>query len=177
MKKRTNAVAAKQKEKRRSKAPVRPAKQLTVLINGERVGGKVKVTASHDGRIVHWDTIDLDLALQRDRFVKGVFKRMRGVDAVALDVDLMKLPSTLPPLPEAELATESTPETPPPLVKVLLSYQPNQDPNNGTLTAELDGATVHLDTLDPLKATRRRQFVKELTKNSATWTPPSRKPN
>jgi hypothetical protein len=145
--------------KRNPKGTARPrgAKPVTPLLTAELVGGKLKVTASHDGRVVHLDTIDFDRAPQRERFIRGVCKRLPGADAATVEADLMKLPTTLPPRSKAEPTNECGANTVPPPVKVVLTDRPD-----GTVTAGRDGATLHLDKFDPRNAKQRERYITAL---------------
>ncbi len=162
MKKPVKAVAGKQTEKPTRKKPRRRVKPVAVVLSAERIGTKLKVMATHDEKTIHVDTINHDIAPQRERFLNGVVKRLPGVDAVALEAELLRLPSTLPAPPVAEPETVTAPETPPPSVKVMLSYNPDRSGRKGNMTAEYNGATVHLDAMEPSNAKQRKQFIKDL---------------
>ena len=162
MTRRSGSTTAKRKPKPKA-AKRRTPKPTVVQLTAERVGGKLKVTATHDGRVVHLDTIDFDLAPQRDRFVKGVCKRLPGADAAVVEAELMKLPASLPALPEAEQETEGDFEPPSPTLKAILTFLPDPSGRQGEVMAEFDGATVHLDSkVEPTKAQHRKRFIKEL---------------
>ncbi len=153
-----SAAKRKKLQGKRKAAPKKAATPAVQLI-GERVGKQLKVTATHDGRIVHFDKLDFDRAEQRERFIKGVCKRLPGVDAAALEADLLKLPDTLPtPPPEG-----SSPEPDTPAVKVVLTYAPGPTGQRGTVTVDRDGETIHIDNaLDPANAKHRTRFLKTL---------------
>jgi hypothetical protein len=162
LKKPAKLNAVKRKGRQKAKAPGPRAKTPTVVLTGDRVGAKLKVTALYDGKVIHFDSINHDLAPQRERFVRGVVKRVPQADVAALEAELMQLIATLPVHPEAEPVAEGVPELPPPAVKVLLSYQPGPNGQKGTLKAECEGETVHLDAIDPGIAARRRQYIKDV---------------
>lgn len=149
--------AVKRKRKAKGRARRQRVKPVAVTLAAERVGNKLRVSAWHDGRMLHLDTIDFDLAPQRERFIKGICKRVPGVSATAVEADLMKVAATLPPLPEAKPANEGNAEVIPPLVKVVMSYLPD-----GSVTAERDGVTLHLDKLDLRAAQHRKRFITAL---------------
>jgi hypothetical protein len=154
--------AVKRKLKAKGTARPRGAQPVAVSLTGEPVGTKLKVTAWHDGRTVHLDTIDFNLAPQRERFVKGVCKRVPGAVPAAVEADLMTLPATLPVPPDAEPANDRTPDVSPAPVKVALSYLPDPSGPQGTVTADRDGAAVHVDKLDPRNAGHRKRFLTAL---------------
>src|SRR6266852_4337820 len=117
--------------KKKKTNPTAPVVRLT----GERVGRKWKVTATHDGRTVHFDTIDFDRSPQRERFIKGVCKRLPDVDAATLEADLLRLPETVAtPAPYGPAG-----EPDPPLARVIISYThgpPGRNWRKGRVTAE-----------------------------------------
>jgi len=142
------------------KAARRRAEPPPVTLTGERIGTNLKVTATHDGQAIHIDTVNLDVAQHRQRFIRGVVKRLAGVDTAVLEAELMKLSTTLSAQPQAKPDVGLIPSLP---VKVKLTYKPDQNGRLGTLTAERDGETVHLDYgLNPVKASHRQRFIKAL---------------
>lgn len=102
--------------KRTKKQPAsRASSPVRVELKGERVGKRIKVTGLADGQAVHVDTIDVNVAPQRGRFIKAMSKLVPNVDFLAIEKDLLKLPHSLQP--------DSEPESPP-AAKVVLAYTP-----------------------------------------------------
>jgi hypothetical protein len=175
LKKKTKPAKAKRKRKVSAKAPRRGAKPQAVLLAKERIGTELKVTASHDGEVIYVDTINPDCATQRERFLRGVVKHVPGVDPTELERDLLEPPAPLQAISSGEAspapgsdqaaADGDASGVPPPPVKVVLRYLSDPGGRAGTLTAERDGATVHLDKMDSTIAARRQRFIKELEKN------------
>jgi hypothetical protein len=132
-----------------------------VQLVGEYVGKKVKITAIHKGRTIHFDAIPFDNASLRDRFVKGVCKRLPEVDMVRLEADLLKLPETIATL----VLHDSCKEPDAGKVKVVLAYAPGANGRKGVVTAELEGRALHIDNAsDPANAQHRAKFIKALVK-------------
>ncbi|MFL5329876.1 MAG: hypothetical protein ACJ8C4_13285 [Gemmataceae bacterium] len=135
------------------KTKKRKARPLAVALAGVRVGDKILVTASHNGDKIHFDTIDFNLATQRERFIKGVCKRRTGVDAAALDAQLMKLPATLPV--EDQPMAEANHDAAPQLVKVTIDRLPD-----GTVCADHPEMPRYFDNkIDCLSPRHRKQFI------------------
>lgn len=159
MKKRKKAGATR-RPKRPGKGACRRPKPVVVSLAAEWIGRKLKITASHAERAVHVDVIDLDHARQRERFVKGICKQLPGADASAIEVELMRLYVTLPPPPEADPGAEGTSGPVPPPVRLAVLYTPAHKSNKGSLAAERDGITIHLDDGLNLRSERdRRRFI------------------
>jgi hypothetical protein len=130
--------------------------QVVAELVTEKVGTKYKVKALNDGEVVHLDTIDLNNAPQRERFVKAVCKRLDGADATLLAAKLLKFA-------EVEPAPENPRANPPdPAVEVKIACTPGND-GRCILTAEVGGTTLHHDSnLDPLNAQHRARVIKAL---------------
>ncbi len=135
----------------------RRIKPVSVRVVGERAGGKLKVTAFHGGKKIHFDVIEFDRAPQRERFVRAVCQRLPAADRAAVEAALLKVSTTLPAPETPDGATE--PEVPP--VKVMMTYLPGSNGRAGTLAANLKGETIHLDNrIDPATAGHRQRFLK-----------------
>jgi hypothetical protein len=130
-------------------------KRVTVSLTGDWVGRKLKVAALHNGRVAHCDVIDCDVAPQRKRFVNGVCKRVPGVEAAAVEAELLRLSATRPALDSAKESRSS--------VKVGLKFHSAAGGNVGTVTADRDGTAVHVDQIDPRNAVHRKRFIAALT--------------
>jgi len=156
---RSHKPKSKRKSNRHKSAPL-----IVPELKAERSGRRLRVTASLDGKDFHFDTIDFNLATQRDRFLNGVCKRLENADRVALEAKLLELPNTLPP-EQPDSGSESEPESLP-LVKVSVNFLPNPPKETGTATAELNGEAVFIDSgIDPLKPKHRHRFLNAVSKN------------
>src|SRR5262245_43394448 len=97
-----------------------------LLLECERAGSKVKVTARCQGEAVHIDTVDPASATQRQRFAKALVAKLPQADPDAVEAELIGMADQALPAPEGDGGGDDAPEDDPELreeVEALLKSQ------------------------------------------------------